>query len=194
MKVLKSIIKTLFNIIFIILVLFLIIALYSFLQMNISNKKYANIFGYSFFEVTTGSMANTLEINDIVIVKITKDVKENDIITFLYKDEIITHRVIKKTEDILYTQGDANNEKDKPINKEDVIGKVTLIIPKLGIWIKVFSDMKVIISILITIALFGAALSDNKKEEQKEETTFSNFMRKRRERRNGKDKKKKEKS
>ena len=192
MKVLKSIIKALFNIIFVVLLLLLLIVIYSVYQMKINNQKYANIFGYAFFEVTTGSMSKTIEIDDGIVVKITKDVKENDIITFIDNNEIITHRIIEERDDVLYTKGDANNEKDKPVEKNNVIGKVALIIPKLGTWIKVFSDLKVIVSLLITVILFSAAFSDKNNDEQKDKTTFSKFMRKRRERRNGKGKKKKE--
>ena len=53
-----------------------------FRQNSIFNNSYANIFGYTFFEVATGSMSNTIEIGDVVIVKITKEVQENEIIVY----------------------------------------------------------------------------------------------------------------
>ena len=76
MKKLKILSKFIFSIITLALVLLVIIAIYNFYQISILNKKYSNLFGYTFFEVTTGSMSNTIEINDIVIVKITKDIKK----------------------------------------------------------------------------------------------------------------------
>ena len=95
-------------------------------------------------------------------------------------DEIITHRIIEINGEDILTQGDANSGKDKLINKTNVIGKVVKIIPKLGIWINVFTDIKVIIPITITIVLFGLAISSEK--SPKENQSFSRFMRKRRKR------------
>ena len=152
-------------------------------------------------------MSGTIEVNDIVIVKITKDVSENDIITFKQNDAIITHRIIGIDDEYINTKGDANNSEDSPIKKEQVIGKVVKIISKLGIWIKVLSESRVIISIIITILLFGLAVSsesnnrnnrnkrnnrnqESKDNKQKEKQSFSRFMRNRREKRNGKSKKK----
>ena len=191
MKKLKILSKFIFSIITLALVLLVIIAIYNFYQISILNKKYSNLFGYTFFEVTTGSMSNTIEINDIVIVKITKDIKKDDIITFIKDDEIITHRVVEQNGKQITTKGDANNDLDKPIENSMVIGKVVKIIPRLCIWIKVITDIKVIISIMVTIILFGLALSSKREENQIENNSFSKFMRKRREKKNEESKKKK---
>ena len=41
-------------------------------------NNYGNIFGYTFFEVATGSMADTIEIGDVVVVEITKEIQEDE--------------------------------------------------------------------------------------------------------------------
>lgn len=192
MKYIEKVIKIVFNIILILAVLLFILVAYNFFNINILKHKYSSYFGYTFFEVETGSMSGAIEINDIVIVKITQDVSNNDIITFEQNDEIITHRIINMDDNFVYTKGDANNSSDNPIRKKQIIGKVVKILSNLGLWIKVFSESRVIISIIITILLFGIAISsedDLKEHEEKE--SFSRFMRKRRERKNGKSKKKK---
>ena len=148
--------------------------------------------GYTIFEVSTGSMSGTIEINDVILVKITQDVRKDDIITFFNKDEIITHRLIVENNDKLVTKGDANTARDIAINRSDVIGKVIKILPRFGIWVKVLSDTKVIGSVIITMILFGFAVSTTKEEKQEEKKSFSRFMRSRREKRNEKIKEKKE--
>ena len=79
-----------------------------------------------------------------------------------------------------------------PIKKDAVIGKVVKVLPRFGIWIKVFSDIKVIGSIIVTMILFGMAVSSKSDVEHKEKKSFSRFMRNRREKRNGKSKEKEE--
>ena len=192
MNLLENIIKTIFNILIIFMVFLVIVVAHNFIQINILKKQYTNFFGFTIFEVTTGSMSGTIEINDVILVKITKDVKEKDIITFEANGEIITHRVLAEKDDELYTKGDANTGEDTPIKKDSVIGKVVKIFPKFGIWVKVLSDTKVIGSIIITILLFGIAISSKNEDEHKEKKSFSRFMRNRREKRNGKSKEKKE--
>ena len=189
MKIFKKLVRALFNIIVIAVVVLTAIIGYNFFQISILDKQYSNLFGYTFFEVTTGSMAGTIEINDVILVKITKDVKKDDIISYISDNEIITHRIVKEENSKIYTKGDANNGIDKPIKSTDIIGKVIKVIPKMGIWIKVLTDLKVTISIAITVALFGIATTSEKKA--KEETSFSRFMKNRREKKNGKIKEKK---
>ena len=192
MKLLEKIVKIVFNIIIVLMFFLVIIVSYNFIQINILKKQYSNFLGYTVFEVTTGSMSGTIEINDVILVKITQDVKKDDIITFQKKGEIITHRIIAENDDLLITKGDANTGNDTPIQKKDVIGKVTKIFPRFGIWVKVLSDTKVIGSIIITVILFGLAVSSKKEEKQEDKKSFSRFMRNRREKRNGKSKEKEE--
>ena len=192
MKLIEKIVKTIFNILIIFMVFLVIIVSYNFIQINVLKKQYSNFLGYTIFEVSTGSMSGTIEINDVILVKITQDVKKDDIITFFNKDEIITHRLIVENNDKLVTKGDANSARDIAINRSDVIGKVIKILPKFGIWVKVLSDTKVIGSVIITMILFGFAVSTTKEEKQEEKKSFSRFMRSRREKRNEKIKEKKE--
>lgn len=111
--------------------LFLLVSLciYTFFAIDIMKKDYVNVFGYTYFTVSTGSMSGTIEVNDIIFVKITDKANVGDVITFKNKkDEVITHRVIQKLSDTYITQGDVNNVADDPVPKEDVIGKVRWII------------------------------------------------------------------
>ena len=111
--------------------LFLLVSLcvYTFFAIDILKKDYVNVFGYTYFTVSTGSMSGTIEVNDIIFVKITDKANVGDVITFKNKkDEVITHRVIQKLSDTYITQGDVNNVADDPVPKEDVIGKVRWII------------------------------------------------------------------
>ena len=126
-----------------VLILIFLIVAYCYIQLTVQKKEYVNFCGYTFFRVITGSMANTIQINDVVIVKITDDIKENDIITYKSDNNFITHRVVKINKSNIITQGDANNTEDEPIKMKDVLGKVVVIIP-VCILMKVFSSPEVI--------------------------------------------------
>lgn len=112
-----------------------------------------NLFGYTVFKTETGSMKNTIGIGDFVIVKIGKDVEYNDIITFKEKNTFITHRIIEINDENIVTKGDNNTAKDEPISRENVVGKVVFIIKDVETWKKVFTDIKVIIPLGITVLL-----------------------------------------
>ena len=167
MNHLKTIIKWIVNLLTIILVVILIVVIYGKLSLTFSNKKYANYFGYTLFEVASGSMRPTLDINDVVLVKISKDnLNANDIIAFESENDIITHRIIFIDGNTITVKGDSNNVVDKPIEKEQVIGKVIKTYSKLGVWKKVLMEPKILISIFITLLLFDFALSYNVKDKK----------------------------
>ncbi len=148
----------LLNIIFYILILIITLAIffaiYNYISLKVLKKDYTNIFGYTIFEVASGSMSDTINIGDIVIVKINSSFEEKDIITYKYNNEFITHRVISKEKNKIITKGDANNSKDNPIEYDMVIGKVVKVIKNIGIWKKVILTPKVLFSIIITVVLF----------------------------------------
>lgn len=111
------------------LALLVSLCLYTFIVTDIMKKDYVNVFGYTYFVVKTGSMSGTLEVDDVIIVKITKDTKINDIITYVNDNgEIITHRLVRKSGGKLIAQGDVNNVEDNPITKDQLIGTVALVI------------------------------------------------------------------
>ena len=114
-KKINVIIGYMLNILIIIVVLITMIGLYYMAQIKILKKDYADMFGYTFFEVATGSMADTINIGDVVVVKVNDEVKENDIIVYKEENSFITHRIIKIDGQNLITIGDANNSEDKPI-------------------------------------------------------------------------------
>ena len=157
------------NILIMVVVVITIIGLYYMAQVKILNKDYANIFGYTFFEVATGSMANTINIGDIVVVKVNEAFKENDIIVYKEENSFITHIVIKIDGQYLITRGDANNSEDKPIKSDQILGKVIYIIPKIGIWRRVLASPEILGMIIISIILLGVVLMLTSKTEKEKE-------------------------
>lgn len=163
-----SILGCILNILIMVVVIITMIGVYYAAQVKVLNKDYANIFGYTFFEVATGSMADTINIGDIVVVKINEQFKENDIIVYKEENSFITHRVIKINGKNLITRGDANNSEDKPITEDQILGKVVYVIPKLGIWRNVFASPEILGMIVVFMILLGVVfmIAPKTKEEQ----------------------------
>ena len=125
MKNISGLIKT---IAYLILTFIVGIVIYSFISTQILKKDYTNIFGYTYYSVATGSMKPVISPNDLIFVKITKNVSKGDIITFKDSASIVTHRLIDINDNKYITKGDANNTSDTGINKNDIIGKVVYVI------------------------------------------------------------------
>ena len=132
-RLLEKLINIFLNILIFIFGVFLLISIYNNIQINILGNDYSSFFGYSMFEVQTGSMKDAINPGDMIVVKNEPDIKLNDIITYKEGNEFITHRVIEVYNETYVTQGDANNTKDKPITKSQVVGKVVKILPGFGI-------------------------------------------------------------
>lgn len=165
----KKMMHIISNFIFTILLVILAISFYSWFQINVLNKSYSSFLGYSIFEVITGSMSGTIEINDYIVVKETDDINLMDVITFKDQDSIVTHRVVQIVGDKIITRGDANNSNDISITKDKIIGKVIFTIPNGAIWKKVFTNKKVLILILLTIFFFTFYFSLEPKDGIKKE-------------------------
>lgn len=162
-KIFEVIKKVIVNLIILVLSIIAIIVIWGLVQLNVQNKEYIDIFGYSVFSTETGSMSPTMEKGDIVIIKIGDEIKENDIITYKKDNVLITHRIVSIDGDTIITKGDYNNTEDEPITKNEIIGKEVAIINNVEVWKKVFSDMHVIIPISITVILFILLVSYKEK-------------------------------
>ena len=111
------------------LVLLVLLCVYTFIATDVLKKDYVNVFGYTYFVVASGSMSGTIEVDDVIFVRITKDVKTNDIITYKSKEgDLITHRLINKNGNTYITKGDVNNAVDDAVTQDQIIGKVKFIL------------------------------------------------------------------
>lgn len=165
--IVEKIISFILNVLLIIVTIIIIIGFYYIIQIKIAQNDYANLFGYTFFEVATGSMSPTIQIGDVIVVKITKEIEENDIIVYKDGKSIITHRLVKKDDNELIAKGDANNSEDKPIQEDMVLGKVEKIIPKLGIWRNILTSPEIVGLILLLITIFSFLFIKTSKSEGK---------------------------
>ena len=57
------------------LVLLVSLCIYTFVVTDLMKKDYVNVFGYTYFVVASGSMSGTIEVDDIIFVRLTKNVK-----------------------------------------------------------------------------------------------------------------------
>jgi len=94
--------------------------------------------GYRSFLILSGSMEPAIMIGDIILVHPQPQYLKNDTITFTAEDQrVVTHRIIEASEHngktVFTTKGDANRSEDNnTITPDQIIGKVALVIPKLG--------------------------------------------------------------
>ena len=171
MNQLKNITKHIINVLCVLLFIILLLVIYAKVKVSFTNDKVnANYFGYRIFEIASGSMEPTLKQKDVILVNVKdKDVKKDDIIAYIGEnDAVITHRVIMVNGDSLIVKGDANNTVDSPIKKDQVIGTMVKVYPKLGVWKRILTEPKIILLIFVTLLLFDAALSYDDKKDKKE--------------------------
>ncbi len=159
MKKVQKIIGKIVNVLIVLVIIAIIVCAYSVFSMKVLHNKYVNFFGYSIFEVATGSMEDTIKVGDAVLVKIRDDFNVGDIITYQSGEDFITHRVVSSIDNKVITKGDANNVNDNPIDKNMVLGKVVKILPRVGIWKKVILTPKVIALVLLTLFVFSILFS-----------------------------------
>lgn len=179
MKYLEKFIKYFTDVLLVIVIIAVFFAGYSLIQLTILDKNYVNYFGYTIFEVESGSMAPSINIDDMILVKLDCEVKKGDVITYIQGKDFITHRVVEVLDDKLVTKGDFNNSEDKIVSKDMVLGKIVRIFPKLGVWREIILSPKVIALIFATLILFSlgcaytgkkrSTMIENKKEKEEKE-------------------------
>lgn len=127
------------------------------------------IAGYGNAVVLSGSMEPAISVNDWLIIHKQENYEVGDIITFIDNDNmLVTHRIIKITDDEIITQGDANNIRDKAISIEQVKGKVIRIFPKVGYVISFVQNPFFIVTIIVLVFVLmehSYSKEKNKKSE-----------------------------
>ena len=128
---------------------FSIIACIILLLNTLSAKSEAayKLIGFRSYTVLSGSMEPKFYPGDLVVSlhKNRANIKEGDIITFRDDEEIVTHRIIDKTQEGYITKGDNNNAADSfAVSNDNIIGKVLFDIPNAGYIIQFLAKPMVI--------------------------------------------------
>jgi len=115
-------------------------------------------FSYGLVFVKSGSMEPTIKIGSGMIIHKQDRYSEGDIVTFVNrKGNLITHRIIGTVEsnsELFQTKGDNNDAVDiRPVNKQNIKGKVVMTLPYVGYLIS-FLKSKYGIVIVLILALF----------------------------------------
>lgn len=172
MKILKGLWKGVQTIICICLIVLLIFNVFNIVNYRILKKDNPSFLGYSTAIVVTGSMADSININDMVLIKSFESYDVNDVIMFKRNSNFVTHRIIEKTEEGFITKGDANNTQDEWVVKEDeIVGKSVLVIPKVGFVLDYFKTPAGLIGILLIgfLLIEGPLLVEDIKKKRAEE-------------------------
>lgn len=166
-KTIEKIVNIILDIAIFIFGIILLISIYNNVQTKILKNSYSSFFGYTVFGVQTGSMADEINAGDWIIVKGNKNYKIDDVVTYMQDGEFITHRIVESYKNTFITKGDANNTKDDPINKDQIVGKVIKILPNFEIFRKTLFNPIVLLCVIITLYLAVALFKKNNDETSK---------------------------
>ncbi len=114
------------------------------------------LFNLQLLAVTSGSMEPTLSTGSLVITFGSDDFKVGDIITLERDGLSVTHRIVEEGDDYYITAGDKNPTTDSaPVRKEDISGKVFLVIPFMGYLLSYLKEPFVFAVIATLIFIIG---------------------------------------
>ncbi len=120
------------------------------------NDKFSFTGEYKSFVVQSGSMEPVIMTGDIIVIKPSEEYFVNETITFTSLEErVVTHRIVsikeKEGNPLYSTKGDANRAEDEDmVQHSQVIGKVVLVLPRLGFLVG-FSKTKQGLFIMVLI-------------------------------------------
>lgn len=140
------------------------ICLFVFCLSNLYQQLFNEDKAVGFFEVgnavvVSESMVPVLEKNDFIVYKSTaiEELRPEDIV--VYKRPVadghilIVHRLIAITDGYAVTKGDNNSIQDEPFDADNIVGRVFLTIPQLGVAMESLSSFSGIIAIIILFCL-----------------------------------------
>ena len=164
-KRLKTLVKIISILIYIITIPIIIFNITLIIKSYINPNETPSFFGYKNYTIVSKSMENTINKNDVIIVKEVpqSQISKNDIIAFYQNGEIITHRIVDTMKidgtTKYVTKGDNNQHEDKQlVTYEEIEGKYQFKINGFGIILKILKNpitLVILIIILILNCLYG---------------------------------------
>ena len=126
-------------------------------------------FGFALSVVKSGSMEPTLSVGDLIVVTPADEYAVGDIVVFQDGRSLVVHTIISIEDDMVITQGDANNVADDPIPLRDIEGKVKTSFSGVGYVIDFIKSVPGTILILgIAVLLYVLSMKKERKEDDKD--------------------------
>ncbi len=167
----KIAIKILQIILALVLCCALLFNLWMLTQQLVLKRDAPELFGYSQYIVTSGSMEPLFSPGDMILIKEQEEYELGDIITFRSsQNQTVTHKIVGKVEGKFITKGEANNvEDDELLPPENILGKLQVVLPGVGnVVIFLRSPLGILILVVAAVLLIGLPwLLDGAKNKEK---------------------------
>ena len=171
-KRLKTIVKVISILIYIITIPIIIFNMTLIIKSYINPNETPSFFEYKNYTIVSRSMENTINKNDVIIIKEVSqnEINKNDIIAFYQNNQVITHRIVDVIEDngvIKYvTKGDNNVHEDKElVTYEQIEGKYQFKLNGFGVILRILQNLVTLI-ILIIILILNCLYGYNRKRKK----------------------------
>ncbi len=172
-----------FNVVILLIIIPILIYNITIIIKYIQNpKETPDFLGFKTYEIVSRSMEDTINKNDIIVVKKVdkNEINENDIISFDNGNEIITHRIVDieniNGQTLYTTKGDNNRfADDEKISFEQIEGKYVFKLSKLGYLMNFLKNRYfLIILFIILIFCFIHIINVKKRIKNREEKRMMN--------------------
>ncbi len=172
-----------FNVVILLIIVPILIYNITIIIKYIQNpKETPDFLGFKTYEIVSRSMENTINKNDIIVVKKVdkNEINKNDIISFDNGNEIITHRIVEieniNGQTLYTTKGDNNRfADDEKISFEQIEGKYVFKLSKLGYLMNFLKNRYfLIILFIILIFCFIHIINVKKRIKNREEKRMMN--------------------
>lgn len=172
-----------FNVVILLIIVPILIYNITIIIKYIQNpKETPDFLGFKTYEIVSRSMEDTINKNDIIVVKKVdkNEINENDIISFDNGNEIITHRIVDieniNGQTLYTTKGDNNRfADDEKISFEQIEGKYVFKLSKLGYLMNFLKNRYfLIILFIILIFCFIHIINVKKRIKNREEKRMMN--------------------
>ena len=190
-KRLKFFVKLLSIVVYLITIPIIVFNMTLIIDAYLNPGKTPSFFGYKNFTIVSRRMEDTINVNDVIIVKeVPQDeIKKDDIIAFYQGGEVITHRIINVIEKdgvIRYeTKGDNNvHADDNLVSYGQIEGKYQFKISGFGIILRILKNpvtIIVLVIILILNCIYGYNYRRKKEMRSKKREEYDKIVNKKEE-------------
>lgn len=89
--------------------------------------------GFGSYIVLSGSMSPELKPGSLIYTYDTNDYQPGDVVTYSRNGAIVTHRIVRSTDDGVVTKGDVNDQTDPyTVAEKQIRGEVLFSVPRYG--------------------------------------------------------------